>query len=269
MKERGWGFLIFFALLIVLLPLVSSAGEKIELSLSKETFSAGESITLKASLYDSSDIPKSGDINLVLEDAQKNNRIEQVIKSNSLVDISLEKDAPAGYWKATAEYISPAGETIFSSAVFMIGLNEFVKFEIINSTLFITNVGNTRYARMVYITIGETIGTKNVDISPGEAVSFRLVAPKGTYAVKVTDGKTTINEGNVVLTGKIVGVLDERVVSKSPLTGEIKESTESIYGEEISVKRTNNFLVYTFLIVIFAAAILLAIERKYRKAAHY
>ncbi|MEM4259238.1 MAG: hypothetical protein QXS38_00535, partial [Candidatus Pacearchaeota archaeon] len=73
------------------------------------------------------------------------------------------------------------------------------------------------------------------------------------------------SQSDVALTGKVIGILDNRELSKNPLTAELK-GEESPYGEQ-KTKAPNYALVYTFLLVIFGAAILLAIERRFRNRA--
>jgi hypothetical protein len=262
-------FILAFFIAVFMLSFVSALGEKIEFSLAKETFLAGESITLKVSLYDAQDKPIDANINLFIEDAEKNRQINQVIFANTLVDISLGKDAPAGIWKISAEYQNPVTkEAIKSSTVFMVELNELARFDLNNGTLAIINIGNTRYVKTIYITIGETIGTKNLDLGIGEKLSFRLVAPQGVYNVKVTDGKTTISQNNVALTGKAIGVLDERPVTASPLTAGVRANDESLYNDESQPTFANKSFVYIFLLVLLGASILLVIERRYRRKAY-
>ncbi len=232
--------------------------DKIEVSTTKEVFAAGEAISLKVSLYDNNNNPINAEVAVILEDAEKIAKIEQTISSNKLVNIDLGEKARHGYWKITAKY-----NDLETTSLFSIEMNELAKLNIEGDKLIITNIGNSRYTKTVQIIIGETIGTKKLDLEVGEETSFRLIAPDGTYNVRVTDGKTTITKTNVALTGNVIGILDERLTSGSnPVTGTLKpgETDESFYS---SVKNRN--FVYIFILVIIGAGILLAIERRYRK----
>jgi hypothetical protein len=254
----------FVCMLISMLVLASA--EKLEIIPVKETFVAGENINLKASLYDSENNPIDSYVTITLEDAEKRVQIEKVIQSNKLADISLGEGAPAGYWKITGKYDPSGGkDPIISSAIILIEINEIVKFDLKNGTLTIINIGNTQYSKDVQIVIGDTIGTKKVDLGVGERVSFRLIAPQGTYSVKVTDGKTTVAQSGVALTGKVIGILDNVDMSGNALTTGVKGEA-SPYDENAAPAR-NKSIIYIFLLIVFGAAILLIVERKYRKSA--
>jgi len=134
-----------------------------------------------------------------------------------------------------------------------------------NSTLTIINTGNIKYSKAVQVVIGDTISTKQVDLDVGERISFRLIAPEGTYNIKVTDGKVTFTKSDVALTGKVVGVLDNRDTTTSPLTSGVK-GEQSPYEDESAQGRNKSF-IYIFLLVLVGAAILLTIERRFKKAA--
>ncbi len=256
--------ILFFAIIILnLFPFVLA--NKIEISTIGESFSAGKNITLQINLYDEQNNLINDNVLIVLEDAEKTARIEKTVPSNKLVYIDLGENPIAGPWTINAKYQNPnTNEVSELTEFFTIKPNEVVEFEIEGDMLTVTNIGNIEYTRDIYITIGNTIGEpKKIDLGIGESVKFRLIAPDGTYRVIVTDGETTITRAGVTLTGKAIGILDERLVTgENPITGGIKpeEKDESFYYN----LKNNNF-VYIFLIVIIGAGILLAVERRYRK----
>jgi hypothetical protein len=249
---------------VLLAAIVSAQGEKMGVSTIKDTYIAGENITFKVSLLDSNDNPLDADIHVIIEDAEKRRQVETSVPANKVVSADIGATPYAGYWKITASYTSSTGEKTESTALFMIELNELAKFEIENNVLTVINMGNTPYTKTIQIVIGETIGTKDVDLGVGESVSFRLVAPSGDYNIRVSDGKTTITQGGVALTGNVIGILDNRELSRSPLTAGVNPEGDS--GISNITKAPNRSFVYVFLFVIFGAAILLVIERRYRKA---
>ena len=259
MIKKAGIILASLILLGIFSSFVYAIGEKMEISTTKDTYLAGDIVNLKVSLYDSQNNPIDSSVNILVEDAESKFAITKTIQANELVDINLGEGAPAGYWKISADY-----NGLTSTALFMVGLNELAKFEINDNVLTVTNIGNTKYEKTIQIVIGDTIGTKQLDLGVGENMSFRLIAPEGTYNLKVTDGKTTINQGGVALTGNVIGILDNRKVSKSPITTGVNGDPPA-YGEE-TVSSGNSSVVYTFLFVVFGAAILLAIERNYRKS---
>jgi len=243
-------------LLTILLLASFVAAEKISIDV-KETYAAGEKITFTVSLYDESNNLVDGEVTINLEDAEKIYLIEKTISSNKQSEIDLEGREKHGYWKLTAKY-----KDTEATALFNIEMEELAHFEIQEDKLIIKNVGNTEYTRTIQIIIGDSLGTKKVNLKIGEITSFRLIAPDGTYKIKVTDGITTIEKGSVALTGNVIGILDERVASgNSPVTGGLGPDEQ---GEDFYNPVKNRGYVYVFILVVVGAAVLLAIERKYR-----
>jgi len=226
----------------------------------QETFEAGENITLRVSLFDSANNPVNDEVLVVLEDAEKNIKIEKTVQSNAFVEVSIEKGASYGQGTITAKY-----KDTEAIGYFVIEIKELVEFEIIDNNLRITNIGNTKYTKTIQITIGKTTGTKSPKIDVGKSVSYRLVAPDGVYNVKVTDGKTTLTQGGVQLTGtgNVIGALDENY-GTSGITGGIKPNEGSSFWDLFKGKGP---FIYIFVLVVFGATILLTIERMYKRKA--
>ena len=138
--------------------------------------------------------------------------------------------------------------------------------------LIITNLGNTKYTKIIEIVIGDTTGEKKLDLDVNEEISYRLITPEGNYNIKIIndEGETIFTKNSVTLrgrglTGEAIGVLDEKLSGRSGLTGGISPDEES--DDAIAHYLKNSSFVYVFVLVIFGATILLAIERRYRKKA--
>jgi len=252
--------LIFLFCIVFFQSFVLAQEYKIEVSTLQETFEAGENITLRVSLFDSANNPVNDEVLVVLEDAEKNIKIEKTVQSNAFVEVSIEKGASYGQGTITAKY-----KDTEAIGYFVIEIKELVEFEIIDNNLRITNIGNTKYTKTIQITIGKTTGTKSPKIDVGKSVSYRLVAPNGIYNIKVTDGKTTLTQSEVQLTGtgNAIGVFDEAPSQRSGITGiNPEENSEGV----LSSLKGSKF-IYVFVLVIFGATILLAIERMYKRKA--
>ncbi len=245
-------------LAIMLVSLISANSIDIEFPQGNE-FDAGEPITLKATLYDDSGKPIDGQIELTIEDSEK--KITKISISSKEVSTINLVDAASGQGVITAE--AQGAKTI---AFFEIGREEQVKFEIIDGKLIVTNIGNTPYSKTIKITIGETVATQEANVELGESKTYRLIAPDGVYNIRVTDGKTSISAGSVRLTGtgNVIGAIDDSISGRTPLTGVANPDQGNELALLASLKR--NKFVYIFIAVIFAGAILVAIERKYKKA---
>lgn len=254
--------LIILLCIIFLTSLIIAQNSKIEVSTAKDVFEAGEKITLKVSLFDENNKPINDNVNVILEDAEKTKIIEKQIPSNQFVEIELGEGATYGYWTIKAVY-----NDVEATGIFSIEANELAKFEIQEDKLIITNIGNTEYTKTVQIRIGDTIGIKNPELTVSESISYRLIAPEGVYSIKITDGKTTLERSDVQLTGtgRAIGAIDERISQRSGITG-ITSPGEKQDEELFSYFRNSSF-VYVFVLVIFGAMILLAVERNYRKKA--
>ena len=269
MKKRGLSLLAswFAASLFIILSMSLSSAENIVISFGDRDngiFSPNEKIIFSVSVYNNFNELIDTQLNVTIEDASKTRVIQTSAQSNKPIDISLGENAPSGYWKITANY-----NNIQESTFFMVKSSERAKFELINDTLTITNIGNTRYSKTIQIIIGNSIGTKQLDLDIGEKVSFRLVAPTGIYNVKITDGETTISKGNVALTGKVIGILDEAPLSQTLITTNVPNNDDVLSEEKTNSDLfRNQTFVYVFIIVVIAGAILLAIERHYKKRAY-
>lgn len=246
----------FAAIAIILLSSMAIAQNKLDVLTIKEKYSPNENITLRASLYNSNNAPISDQVLLSLSDPQKIRTLEKTIQSNELAEIDIGENPSSGTWTINASHTDKnTGEQTSKIALFFVDLNELAKFELNGDTLTVTNIGNARYAKTVNIIIGESVGTRQVDLFVGESISFRLIAPSGDYNIKITDGTTTISREKVALTGEAVGILEEGSDNPgSSITGTI--------GKKSVFKAT---FVYIFILIILAAGILLAVERHYRK----
>lgn len=226
----------------------------------KESFSSGETIAFTINIFDSQNNIIPGEINVRIEDAEKTNSIEKTVNSGEMTSIVLENPR-AGYWSISAVYRDATLKEFFS-----IEASEKIEFNIQGDVLTVRNIGNSRYTKNIDIIIGDSLGTKKVDLDVGEEMSFRLIAPNGNYLVKITDGETTYSRADVALTGNVIGILDKNVAeSKTSVTGGLRPESESIGEETFSDSIRNKSFVYVFILVVVGAAILLAIERRYRK----
>lgn len=219
----------------------------------------GEKIQLKINLQDAESKLINDQVLIIIRDNKENILKETTIFSNKIEEIEISEDAFSGEGEITATY---QGEE--TTETFFVGEKEIAEFKIENEKLIITNTGNTKYDKKVYITIGDTTGTKTLNLNVGESTSYRLIAPEGTYNIKITDGETTLTKGDVKLTGtgNVVGAIDESS-SKPGITGGISPDENSDVALLNYVKKSS--FIYVFILVVFGAAVLLAIERRVKK----
>lgn len=250
--------LFVLTIFILLTTFVKAASVDIEFPNGNE-FSPGEEITFKATIYDDSGKPLEGPIEITIQDSEKT-ITKSSIDSTKVTSIDL-KNAASGQGIITAE-----AQNAKAIAFFDIGREELASFELDKSNLIVTNIGNTPYERTITITIGDTVGTQTPHLEIGESVTYRLIAPEGDYNIKVTDGKTSLIRGGIKLsgTGNVIGAIDDSASNRAGITGGVSPEEGDI--AILSYIKQNKF-IYVFVAVIFAATILIAIERQYRKNA--
>jgi biopolymer transport protein ExbD len=226
-------------LLLIVLSLSSVLAQvsKIEISLDKNEFSPNENISYRIFTYDSDNKLIQKKVNIEFSNAYSSVKSLEV-NSNEKNIFSLGSDASVGYWKIIASIEGKTTQEIFS-----VKKIEQASFEIVDNSLIIKNTGNTPYKKNIKIIIGDTILTKESYLDVGEIKKIKLVAPEGTYNIKVSDGEVTISKNNIVLTGNFIGALDEQ--SSSAL---------------------NRYpLVWIFLVMLFALFILLTLRKRAEK----
>lgn len=251
--------IIFPIIFVFLFSFVLAQDVKLGINI-KDSFLPGETIMFTINIFDAENNIIPGEINVRIEDAEKTNSIERTVQSGEMVNINLE-NARAGYWSISATYQDSVTKEFFS-----INESKKIEFNIQGDVLTVRNTGNSRYTDDIDIIIGNSLGTKKVDLNIGEQTSFRLIAPNGNYLVKITDGETTYSKASVALTGNVIGILDKNVAeSKTSVTGGLRPESESIGEETFKDSIRNKSFVYVFILVVVGAAILLAVERRYRK----
>ncbi|OGJ18222.1 hypothetical protein A3K73_00940 [Candidatus Pacearchaeota archaeon RBG_13_36_9] len=241
---------------VFVLPCILAQEYKLGIDL-QESFQAGDPITFKVNIFDSQNNIINGEVKVEIEDPETGTVIEKTVNSGEAASVVIDNPR-AGYWSISAIY----QDMPVTKEFFEIKANQEVKFDIVGDELIIRNVGNKRYSNTIDIVIGESYTQQDIELDIGEETSFRLVAPDGTYSVKVTDGKTTLSQAGVQLTGisgNVIGILDPNRGEPGPITSGPR-GDQTIYGS-----LRNNTIVWVFILVVVGAAILLAVERGYRR----
>jgi len=255
-------FLLTFFLSTILLVASLTSANLIKIEFPKgENFEPGEPLIFKVTLYDNSSKPIEGQIDVTIEDSNRN--IKKIfVSSKEIVTFNFEKKASSGQGKIIAKY-----GNVEDVAFFEIGRKELARFELYNNNLKITNIGNTLYSRIIKIKIGDVVKTKYTSLKIGESISYILVAPEGEYDIEISDGINTLIRNKIKLsgTGNVIGIIDDKSYNRNPFTGGISPEENSEIGILNYIKR-NNF-IYVFIAVLIASAILILIERQYRKKA--
>lgn len=130
--------------------------------------------------------------------------------SMQLQQWDIPHNAIPGRWTLSAEIGSLHYETAFEVAAV-----KNVSFRLESGLLIVTNTGNVAYDGPLEVVIGNTPTTVDAKLNVGESAQYRLSAPEGEHAVRVSAANTSHDFGNVFLTGKSVSVknADSRGIS--------------------------------------------------------
>lgn len=250
-----------FLLILSTTALVSAQNYSVMVSTTQEVYAAGKNVTFQVSLLDENNNPVDDQVSVIIQDLDKRYKIEKVVSSKDLNKISL---AEGGYWEISAEYKGATDKRIFR-----IEEKELIKAILDGSNLIITNIGNIKSTQTIYIIIGDEINTKTPTLNIGESASYKLVAPEGDYDLRVEnkDHKVILSKSGIRLTGtgNVVGAISDQEQSRAGITGGVAPEEGNEFALLNYVK--NSLFVYMFMLVIFGAAILLAIEKRISKRA--
>jgi hypothetical protein len=173
----------------------------LEISIQEE-ITPGEDLEFKAILYDQAEKTIDGkQVSLTLTDSKGEKNLDILSSTGDSNYYKVRKNTPIGYMNITAKSLE-----IITEKQIYVNKNEEASFNLINETLVIQNIGNTPYNKFVKINIGNHSEIKSLNLSLGQLVEFRLEAPNGQYNISISDGNQEIENHNVLLTGKAIGV---------------------------------------------------------------
>ena len=250
-----------FSLILVFLFTISIVSAEISIDVSglkQEPYSLGEELTYTIRLLqDNTFISKQ--VEITFSDALIKKQITKTVTSNQKNSLLIEKDFASGLWNIQAIYDKKLGKGIFSVAE-----TSQVEFIIEQDKLIIKNKGNTRYEKAIQITIGSEVQTITEDIKINSQKELILIAPKGTYNIKITDGQTTLSKNNIELygTGNVVGAVDKELAGGYTGLGGASDP-DALDKNLFSSGR--NLTSFIFVIAVLGIGTLLLIERKLRK----
>lgn len=256
--------LIFLFCFVISSSIIVAQEYNIDLSVISEDgtnqFYPGEIIKLKVSITENGQQIQDS-VPIKIENSFNEIIQEETIQSKEIAEITLSSDALENNARIIASY-----KGVEDSEDIVIMGNKLLDIRIVDEKLVVTNTGNTVYDKTINIKIGDSISSKNPKLSIGESISYRLIAPEGEYQIIVTDEERNVlfKKGEVRLTGtgNVVGALDDQT-TRSPVTGGVSPDEEDDLALLDYVK--NNKFTYVFILTIFGAMILIAIERKFRK----
>ncbi|MEA3248252.1 MAG: adenylate/guanylate cyclase domain-containing protein [Nanoarchaeota archaeon] len=180
---------------------INQVASSMIMSLSDVEAIPGENFTVGAEVFDQSGKEILGTVSVKII-SPENEEIEVLISTGDFSTFEFPINATAGPWKVIAMFDGIGEEREFE----MIKSSR-MEFNINESVLEITCVGNWECNESVSVQIDEENSELNLKMDVGEIRKFSLKAPQGEHEVIVSDGKSSINR-QVLLNGNAISVKD-------------------------------------------------------------
>lgn len=190
---------------------VEAQATKIENSLGNGTLDPEEQVSITVTLYDQADDVMQEYVTLEVYDAKNRLITETEIASEESITYKIPKFAPPGEWIVKSYYLNPETqqEEVSASESFIINEIQKLAVEIIDTKLYITNVGNVKYTEDMEIEV-EGIDqeylikrTKNLGVNETIIIDLAQELPSGTYSVSIPTGYNTAEQSEVsIVDGK-------------------------------------------------------------------
>ncbi len=175
----------------------------LEISIESQEAKPGENYKFKLLVYDQTNQTMDIQARYSLFDGSDEKISDRIVNSNEEIILEIPLNESPGYRTITAKL-----NDFLTKRYFYIPEVEKVSFEIMNTTLKITNTGNVPYRKNIEVGIGEDKEVLEIKLAVGESATFNLQAPDGSYDIIATDGVETFSASSVPLTGSAVKVVD-------------------------------------------------------------
>jgi len=151
-------------------------------------------------LADQSGQAINDEVSVIIRDQDLSRIYEQILQSEETNIYKIPTNLTAGYYEIEAS----SGE-VNSIKSFYVTEKAIAFFQMTNSTLVVTNIGNIPYKKDIQVELNGKPFVKKVNLKLGEEQEFKFTGD-GEFSIKVSDGETEVTEGGVVLTGHAVNV---------------------------------------------------------------
>ncbi len=194
---------------------VKQEPRRMEIIPDKQSVIPGESLKFKTAVYDQAGDGIAGDVSLAVNDASGNLFLNKIAKSGEETEINFKEDSLFGSWTINSEGFGLAAEKNI-----VVEQLEKAKFEVLNNTLRITNVGNVPYKKAIQVEIGQEVKVIEMNLDLGGSKMLKLTGD-GSYDISVSDGIDSAVFNGIGLTGGAIGVNEFRgglsVLNKYPI----------------------------------------------------
>ncbi len=209
--------------------------KRIEIPIEDQPIDPGEIFNFQVQLYDQADMVIYDDVFVIIANEKEKRIFEDIFESYENIEYNVPTNLTSGYYTITVENNN-------KKEMRQIFINEkaIAKFELRNSTLTVTNIGNTPYNKNIKVELNGESFVRKVNLGLGESQEFKL-SGDGTFEVYISDGEGVETYSGVILTGGAINV------------------------KEISGSIIRNPIVWIFLIIILGAGILFFMRNTLKK----
>ncbi len=173
----------------------------IDIALNTAKIDPGEIFNFKPLLLDQTGNVIYNEISVIIKDEELNRVFEKIVQSGETIEYLVPSNLISGYYDIEVS----SGELSLIKN-FYVNEKAIVSFELRNSTLVVTNIGNIPYKKDVQVDLNEKPFVKRVNLGLGESQEFKLAGEAGDYEIKVTDGSSEAVYSGVGLTGNAINV---------------------------------------------------------------
>jgi len=143
---------------------------------------------------------------VTIKDSKGKTLEQKEINTDEVFEYSISGNIPPSELKILATSNKLSAEDSFSVVA-----KEDVNVKIMNESIVVTNIGNVRYDKTLFVKVGDTPLNIDVKLDVGESKKYILSAPDGKYNVQVSEGEKEVSEF-MSLTG---GTINAREIGSS------------------------------------------------------
>jgi hypothetical protein len=172
----------------------------IDIALNTAEIDPGENLNFKPILLDQAGNEIKDEISIIIKDEESNRIFERILQSGETFEYLVPSNLISGYYDIEASSME-----LNLIKKFYVNEKAIVSFELRNSSLIVTNIGNIPYKKDVQVDLNGRSFVKKVNLGLGEQQEFKLTG-EGDYEIKITDGNSEEIYSGVALTGNAINV---------------------------------------------------------------
>jgi hypothetical protein len=202
--------------------------KEIDIAINAQNMDPGTSLEFKPRITDQSGQVFKEEVSTIISDISAVRIFQKIVQSEETVTYNIPTNMTAGYYDITASL----GD-ITANKKFYVNEKAIVSFEIKNTTLVVTSIGNIPYNKDIQVELNGKPFVEKVNLDPGKFQEFSLKG-NGIFDIKVSDKETELSQSGIALTGRAVDVKP------------VEENTKTF----------NTPILWIFIIIFLAAGLL-------------